>query len=186
MKRTIIRKHVFMILFRAEFHNLSELKEQEQLYLNEVEDITDQEKEYITDRVNKIIKVLPKIDTKIKDISEGWKIERVGKVELAILRLGIFEILFDDDIPTNVALNEAVELSKKFGGDTSHSFINGVLGKLVESKAGLDCTETAEDVEELTDEVATDVVATDEAVTDKVATDETTEAKTKTIEKSEE
>ena len=132
MKRTIIRKHVFMILFRTEFHDLSELKTQAQLYLNDVEDITDKEREYISERSNRIIEALPEINAKIESISEGWKIERVGKVELAILRLGIFEMLFDEDIPTNVALNEAVELAKKYGGDSSPSFINGVLGKLVE------------------------------------------------------
>lgn len=132
MKRTIIRKHVFMILFRVEFHNLSELKDQEQLYLDKVEDITDKEREYVTDRANKIIALLPQIDAKLNENSKGWKIDRLGKVELAILRLGIYEMLFDEDIPTNVALNEAVELAKTFGGDTSPSFINGVLAKLVE------------------------------------------------------
>lgn len=134
MKRTIIRKHVFMILFRVEFHNLSELIEQEQLYLDKIEDITEQEREYVTNRANKIIELIPQIDSKLEEISKGWKIERLGKVELAILRLGIYEMLHDDDIPTNVALNEAVELAKTFGGDTSPSFINGVLGKLVESE----------------------------------------------------
>lgn len=121
-----------MILFRTEFHDLSELKTQAQLYLNDVEDITDKEREYISERSNRIIEALPEINAKIESISEGWKIERVGKVELAILRLGIFEMLFDEDIPTNVALNEAVELAKRYGGDSSPSFINGVLGKLVE------------------------------------------------------
>lgn len=134
MKRTVIRKHVFMILFRVEFHNLSELKEQEQLYLDKIEDISEQDRIYVSNRADKIISLIPEIDSKLEAISKGWKIERLGKVELAILRLGIYEMLFDDDIPTNVALNEAVELAKTFGGDTSSSFINGVLGKLVETK----------------------------------------------------
>lgn len=169
MKRTIIRKHVFMILFRAEFHNMSELKDQEQLYLNEVEDITAQEREYIIERVNTIIQTLPQIDAKIKNISEGWKFERVGKVELAILRLGIFEMLFDDDIPVNVALNEAVELAKKYGGETSHSFINGVLGKLVIKKAGSDTSVTEKDAKNKavnTEEVKTEDVKTKDTNTE--------------------
>ena len=132
MKRTIIRKHVFMILFRVEFHNLSELKEQELLYLDRLADITDKERDYVAQRADKIIELLPQIDAKLDEISKGWKLERLGKVELAILRLAIFEMNFDEDIPTNVALNEAVELAKTFGGDTSPSFINGVLGKLLE------------------------------------------------------
>ena len=132
MKRTIIRKHVFMIIFRVEFHNLSELKEQELLYLDRVENITAKERDYVAERADKIIELLPQIDAKLDEISKGWKLDRLGKVELAILRLAIFEMNFDDDIPTNVALNEAVELAKTFGGDTSPSFINGVLGKLLE------------------------------------------------------
>ena len=121
-----------MILFRVEFHSSSELKEQELLYLNRIEDVTDKERDYVAQRADKIIELLPQIDAKLDEISKGWKLDRLGKVELAILRLAIFEMNFDEDIPTNVALNEAVELAKTFGGDTSPSFINGVLGKLVE------------------------------------------------------
>ena len=121
-----------MILFRIEFHNLSELKEQEMLYLDRIEDITDKDRDYVAQRADKIIELLPEIDGKLDEISKGWKLDRLGKVELAILRLAVFEMNFDEDIPTNVALNEAVELAKTFGGDTSPSFINGVLGKLIE------------------------------------------------------
>ena len=121
-----------MIIFRVEFHNLSELKEQELLYLDRVENITAKERDYVAERADKIIELLPQIDAKLDEISKGWKLDRLGKVELAILRLAIFEMNFDEDIPTNVALNEAVELAKTFGGDTSPSFINGVLGKLIE------------------------------------------------------
>ena len=123
-----------MILFRVEFHNLSEMKEQELLYLDRIEDITAKERDYVAERADKIIELLPQIDSKLDEISKGWKLDRLGKVELAILRLGIFEMDFDEDIPTNVALNEAVELAKTFGGDTSPSFINGVLGKLIEEE----------------------------------------------------
>jgi len=123
-----------MILFRVEFHSSSELKEQELLYLDRIEDITDKERDYVAERADRIIGLLPEIDAKLDEISKGWKLDRLGKVELAILRLGIFELNFDEDIPTNVALNEAVELAKTFGGDTSPSFINGVLGKLIEEK----------------------------------------------------
>ena len=123
-----------MILFRVEFHSSSELKEQELLYLNRIQDVTDKERDYVAQRADKIIELLPQIDGKLDEISKGWKLDRLGKVELAILRLAIFEMNFDEDIPTNVALNEAVELAKTFGGDTSPSFINGVLGKLIEEK----------------------------------------------------
>jgi len=123
-----------MILFRVEFYDLSEMKEQESLYMDKIVDITAQERGYVIERADKIIELLPQIDAKLDAISKGWKLDRLGKVELAILRLGIYELDFDEDIPTNVALNEAVELAKTYGGDTSPSFINGVLGKLVEQK----------------------------------------------------
>ena len=55
---------------------------------------------------------------------------RIGKVELTILRLAIYEALYDDDVPAGVAINEAIELAKKYGGDDSPSFVNGILGKL--------------------------------------------------------
>ena len=72
------------------------------------------------------------IDAKIEDAASKWKTERIAKVDLAILRLCITEILFLDqkDIPQSVAINEAVELAKKFGGEDSSKFVNGILGKL--------------------------------------------------------
>lgn len=131
MTRSTIRRHVFTLLFRVEFHDEEDLKEQDTLYLNEIEKITEEEKSYITDRVERIVALLSEIDKKIAEISKGWKLNRIGKVELTILRLGVFEILYDEDIPSGVAINEAVELAKLFGGDTSSSFINGVLAKLI-------------------------------------------------------
>ena len=88
-------------------------------------------KKLITDRTKKIEEKLPEVDGKIEELCVGWKKERIGKVELTILRLAVYEALFDDDVPTNVAINEAVELAKKYGGDDSPSFVNGILGKLV-------------------------------------------------------
>ena len=73
---------------------------------------------------------LPEIDAMLEKVSRGWKLSRMGKVELTILRLAVYEMRFDEDIPEKVAINEAVELSKKFGGDDSPAFINGVLAKL--------------------------------------------------------
>lgn len=62
--------------------------------------------------------------------AKGWKTSRMGRVDLTILRLAVYEMKFDEDIPEKVAINEAVELSKKFGGDESPAFINGVLAKI--------------------------------------------------------
>jgi len=69
----------------------------------------------------------------LEGISSGWKLNRMGKVDLTILRLAIYEIKFDDTIPTKVAINEAVEIAKLFGGDSSGAFVNGVLAKLAKA-----------------------------------------------------
>jgi len=70
------------------------------------------------------------LDAKLDEVSKGWKTSRMGKVDLTILRLAVYEMMYDEDIPEKVAINEAVELSKKVGGDESPAFINGVLAKL--------------------------------------------------------
>ncbi|MBS6860897.1 MAG: transcription antitermination factor NusB [Clostridiales bacterium] len=71
---------------------------------------------------------LPLIDEKIEKNSRGWKLSRLSKVSLAVLRLGIYELLFEKDTPVGVTINEAVELAKKYGGEEDAPFVNGVLG----------------------------------------------------------
>ena len=68
----------------------------------------------------------------INSVSKSWPTSRLGKAELTIMRLAVYEIKFDEDIPTNVAINEAVELAKKYGADNAPSFINGVLAQLAD------------------------------------------------------
>ena len=76
--------------------------------------------------------LIPEIDEKINEIAEGWRTRRMGKVELTILRLAVFEMKYDEEIPEKVAINEAVELAKKFGGDEAPAFVNGILAKLIQ------------------------------------------------------
>ena len=129
MTRREIRENVFMMLFRVEFHDAAELAEQDKLYFEPLE-LTPEHRKLISDRTRLIEDKLPEIDKKIEELSVGWKKERIGKVELTILRLAIYEALYDDDVPAGVAINEAIELAKKYGGDDSPSFVNGILGKL--------------------------------------------------------
>lgn len=130
MSRREIREHLFKMLFRKDFHESSELNEQIELYFETLEEPIDKDLEYLTERFHKIIGKLTEIDKIISEASVGWKINRMGKVDLAVLRIAVFEIKFDDDIPTKVAINEAVEIGKTFGGDASGSFINGILAKI--------------------------------------------------------
>lgn len=134
MKRSEIRETVFKLLFRAEFNDISEMPEQTGLFFD-IEQRVDEnpisaaDREYIKAREEAILAKLPEIDAAISEKAVGWTIERMGKADLAIIRLAVYEIMFDDDIPVSVAINEAVELAKKYGREESGGFVNGVLAK---------------------------------------------------------
>lgn len=133
MGRRELREHVFQLLFMTEFNNSEEMNGQKDLFFSEVENLKEKDQMYIEDKYKKIQECLPKIDELLNETSKGWKTSRMGKVDLTILRLAVYELLYDEDVPAGVAINEAVELAKKFGGNDSPSFINGVLGKLAKS-----------------------------------------------------
>lgn len=81
------------------------------------------------------------IDKMINQKAKGWTTQRMGKVDLTILRLAVYEIVFDADVPTGVAINEAVELAKKFGMEESSGFVNGVLAKFAQEGNSLSLSE---------------------------------------------
>lgn len=131
MTRKEVREHIFWLLFRIEFHEITEMPEQIQLYF---EDSTFKEVDqtYVEDKYAAIMQSKDEIDAQINEQTTGWNTGRMSKVDLTILRLAIYEMKWDEDIPEKVAINEAVELGKKFGGDESSKFINGVLAKLAD------------------------------------------------------
>ncbi len=129
MTRREIREQMFVLLFQHEFYK-KDFEEQFETYLQNHE-FEEKDEAYISERLAKVLEVLPDIDTKISEHSKGWKLDRIGKEELAILRLSLYEALYDDDIPVGVAINEAVELGKKYGADGGAAFINGMLGNIV-------------------------------------------------------
>jgi N utilization substance protein B len=131
MTRREIREHLFRMLFRKEFHEPSELDEQLQFYFETIEQSSEKDQNYLQDRFQQISEKLGEIDTVLADATSGWKLSRMGKVDLNIMRLATFEIKYDEDVPMKVAINEAVELAKKYGGDSSASFVNGVLAKVL-------------------------------------------------------
>lgn len=142
MTRREIRDKVFRILFSLEFNSKEDMKEQVELALSgdipaEEEDdafvmlaCSEEDKAYITKRVLDIVDNHEEIDSSIEEVSEGWKLSRIGKAELAILRLAVFEMRYDDDIPVKVAINEAVELAKVYCDVDAKKFINALLAKL--------------------------------------------------------
>ncbi|MSS63750.1 transcription antitermination factor NusB [Lachnospiraceae bacterium WCA-693-APC-MOT-I] len=145
MKRREIREHLFLMLFCNDFYEAEELKEQAELYLNSVElrkeeglfeeegcSISEDDKIYLKSRFLDVICHLEEIDSMIETASTGWKLNRIGKEELTIMRLAVYEMKFDEEVPTKVAINEAVELAKKYGEDSARSFVNGILAKIAE------------------------------------------------------
>lgn len=131
MKRRELRERIFEILFRVEFMNEDDMKEQMDLFFEDLAEAKPSDADYIRNKYMAIREKMDQIDIMIDEKSTGWKTNRMGKVELTILRLAVYEMFFDEDVPATVAINEAVELSKKFGGDDTPAFINGVLAKLV-------------------------------------------------------
>ena len=130
MKRRGIREQLFKLLFRVEFNTPEQMPEQTKLYFDSGDlTVTEQDQAYLEARLAYIMDRLPQIDEQLSNKIEGWKLTRVGKVELALLRIAVYEILYDDEVPTGVAISEAVELSKKYGPDNAASFVNGVLAK---------------------------------------------------------
>ena len=131
MKRRELRERIFEILFRVEFMNENDMEEQMQLFFEDLAEAKPADVEYIQNKYVAVREKMPMIDTMIDEKSKGWKTSRMGKVELTILRLAVYEMLFDEDVPATVAINEAVEIAKKFGGDDTPAFVNGILAKMI-------------------------------------------------------
>jgi N utilization substance protein B len=112
-----------------EFHDESEMEEQIELYTEFLSDISEEEVASLRERCTDIIAHVAEIDEAINAVSKSWKTTRMNKVDLTLIRLGVYEIRYDEDVPFKVAINEAIELSKKYGTDDSSSFVNGILGK---------------------------------------------------------
>ncbi|HOO80293.1 MAG TPA: transcription antitermination factor NusB [Lachnospiraceae bacterium] len=130
MSRRTIREQVFKLLFRVEFNERGEMEEQTALFYEDEENQTeDLVRTEVTDKLNAAISHLDELDEMLDREVTGWSTKRIGKVELTILRLALYEMKYDEDVPESVAINEAVELAKKYGQDKSAEFVNGVLAK---------------------------------------------------------
>lgn len=131
MGRRELREHIFRLLFRRDFFSEEEMKEQEAFYIEYLADPEQKEVDYIVQKTEKIMAMIPELDNMVNEHSVGWQTERMGKVDLTIIRLAVYEMKYDDDIPVSVAINEAVELAKRYGSENSPAFINGVLAKMI-------------------------------------------------------
>jgi len=128
MGRRASREIAMKLLYQLEVQK-DDREEQIKSVLEENE-LTEIDKQYILDVVEGVYSNLEYIDKIITMYSRGWKLNRISKVDVSILRLSIYEISFREDIPFTVSINEAVELAKKYSSEESGAFINGILGKV--------------------------------------------------------
>ena len=129
-RKTELREAAFLILFRLDFHGNEGIREQIDDFLEGEEEFNEKDQQTIADKVLGCASKIDEIDKILDEVSVGWKTVRMTKVDLTILRLACYEIKYDDAVPTGVAINEAVELAKSYGTETSGSFVNGILAKL--------------------------------------------------------
>ncbi len=129
MGRTKDREEAFKLIYQTEI-NKECFKKQLDYYFGEKE-MAPASAAYIDDIVTGVRTRIEEIDSSIKEhLAASWKIDRISKVDLAILRLGYYEIKYRDDVPKEVSINEAVELAKKYGSETSARFVNGILANI--------------------------------------------------------
>ncbi len=156
MRRKICREQIFRLLYQVEFSEKEEYPElvkqlHEFIPYDDAEnkdgdndiiqkalnvELDKEEEDYVSRKFEDITNHLDEIDASLNAKTVDWTTDRMGKVELAILRLAYYEMKYDDDIPESVAINEAVELSKKYIPGEAYTFVNGVLGKCAEDLAG--------------------------------------------------
>lgn len=155
MTRRKLREHLFKLIYLDAFNSDEEMPEQVNLYLDEAQDdavenpleeeLTEENREFLKKRWKEVDAKIPEIDALLNSTAKGWKTSRFPSCDLAILRLAVFEMEYDDEIPVGVSINEAVELGKEYGGKESPAFINGVLGEIARRSAQKKSSETSED-----------------------------------------
>ncbi len=142
MTRKKVREHLFKMLFLLDFYPKAELDDQVSTYLKDIADAAEETqeglekvREELKQKFYAVAEHLEEIDRKIEEKSNGWSLKRLAKADITALRLAIYEIQYDEDVPAGVAVNEAVELAKLYGTDKSPVFVNGVLGSVVRDGA---------------------------------------------------
>lgn len=137
MTKKKTREILYRMLFQAEFYPEQERVGQAELFLERLEDrdATQGVRERLLERYKAVLVHLPEIDKKIEEKAEGWSLVRLPKADLAVMRLAVYELLYDEDVPQGVAINEAVELAKHYGGEKSFRFVNGVLAAIAKERS---------------------------------------------------
>lgn len=131
MNRSEMREQAFVLLFEKEFFSELTCNDIEEIYSENFSELSDYAKKAFEETTARI----DELDELIKKYLKGWKLERIPKVNISILRLALYEIIYEDGVPGKVAVNEAVELAKKYSGEDDYMFINGVLGSYLREEA---------------------------------------------------
>jgi N utilization substance protein B len=129
MKRRTAREKAVQCLFQIDMANVN-LDDAISLVMEDSEE----DPQYLRYLVEQTLKHLPEIDAEIQKYLRGWQLERIANVDRAILRLAFFEMMFEQDVPDKVVMNEAVELAKLFSDEQSHRYINGVLSSFAQTR----------------------------------------------------
>lgn len=127
MKRQEAREKAFQVLFQMDMNDIHPKNALKNFLDKDINDT------FLIELIEGVVQYKDKIDLSISDHLENWTLNRIASVEKTILRLAVFEILYLDDIPVNVSINEAIELAHKFGEEKSGKFVNGVLSKIIKS-----------------------------------------------------
>jgi len=140
MSRREARRHAFALLFQIPFHEKYDAETLAEAYtdyfgsLEEAERPDENDAAYMIRVLSGVLEKLFEIDGIIRIHLKGWRLNRLNTTDLAILRYGIYELLYEPEIPTAAVINEAVELAKRYGTDESSAFVNGVLGQVSKSR----------------------------------------------------
>jgi N utilization substance protein B len=126
LSRRAARERILKLLFQRDFRSVS---------LTELLEEQPTDDPYVREVIGGLKEKLPEIDRIIAQRAEGWRLERLHSVDRNILRLAVYELCYREDIPPQVAINEAVELAKKYGGEHSPAFINGILDRIWKERA---------------------------------------------------
>ena len=132
MTRRELRTKSFLLLYRIFFYTTEEMEEQKELFVEEIQEKASKEDiDFILNRVESVMGKLEEIDAVIEEKAVNWNINRIDYIDLTIIRQAYYEIKYVEDVPTAVAINEAVDIAKIYGSQDSYSFVNGILAKMI-------------------------------------------------------
>lgn len=133
MNRRKSRETAMKLLFEKSINkdSLENLIENFKENADSEEEVKEIDMEYVNSILNGVELHIQEVDSKIKQYLVNWKLDRISKVDLAILRICTYEMMYEDEIPDRVSVNEGIELAKKYSGDKSAAFINGVLANII-------------------------------------------------------